>query len=353
MAPEQDADMSLKRIFLLIIFLILVSCQTAPGQPSTKANSSGTSAPSRRKITIAWIPKGLNNPVFETGRLGAIQKAAELSAAGLVDVEVLYVAPVDSDGAEQARVVDDVVARGVNAIAISCDDPTACIDPINRAVAAGIPVMTWDSDSPMSKRFTYMGLDNINAGLAGANLLVQAMGTEGKVAILTGVPGAENLETRITGFREGLATYPNIHIIATVVTNDDINLGVQAVEDTMEAHPDITGWYFAGMWPLFADRGSMPLWEDAALHHGMKTVAFDALPVELKLLRDGYLSGLIDQKNWFWGYEAIQIVYDHIVSKKEFLPFVNLGYNIITKNNVDAMLHAWDTNDFTAPLPPP
>ena len=179
------------------------------------------------------------------------------------------------------------------------------------------------------------------------------MGTEGKVAILTGVPGADNLETRITGFREGLAAYPNIHIIATVVTNDDINLGVQAVEDTMQAHPDIKGWYFAGMWPLFADRGSMPLWEDAALHHGMKTIAFDALPVELGLFRDGYLSGLLDQKNWFWGYETVQIVYDHIINKKDFPAFVNLGYNVITKNNVDAMLQAWNTNDFSKPLPPP
>ena len=265
----------------------------------------------------------------------------------------LYAGPVNSDGAEQARVVDDVVARGVDAIAISCDDPTACIDPINRAVSAGIPVMTWDADSPQSKRFTYLGLDNIKAGLAAATLLIQAMGTEGKVAILTGVPGAENLETRITGFRDGLAAYPNIHIIATVVTNDDINLGVQAVEDTMQAHPDIRGWYFAGMWPLFADRGSMPLWEDAALHHNMKTIAFDALPVELNLLRDGYLSGLLDQKNWFWGYETIQIVYDHIVNNKVFPSFVDLGYNIITKNNVDAMLQAWDMNDFTKPLPPP
>ena len=213
--------------------------------------------------------------------------------------------------------------------------------------------MTWDADSPQSKRFTFMGLDNIKAGHAGASMLVQAMGTEGKVAILTGVPGADNLEERIRGFKEGLAAYPNIQIIATVVTNDDINLGVQAVEDTMQAHPDIKGWYFAGMWPLFADRGSMPLWEDAALHHGMKTIAFDALPVELELLRDGYLSGLLDQKNWFWGYEAVQIVYDHIVNQKNFPYFVDLGYNIITKNNVDAMLQAWDTNDFTKPLPPP
>ena len=342
--------MRVGRVLGLLFLCILVACQTAPGLPSTKPASSGTS---RRKITIAWIPKGLNNPVFEVGRSGAIAKAAELSAAGPVDVEVLYAGSVNSDGSEQVRVVDDVVARGVDAIAISCDDPTACIDPINRAVKAGIPVMTWDADSPQSERFTFMGLDNIKAGHAGASMLVQAMGTEGKVAILTGVPGADNLEERIRGFRDGLAAYPNINIIATVVTNDDINLGVQAVEDTMQAHPDIKGWYFAGMWPLFADRGSMPLWEDAALHHGMKTIAFDALPVELVLLRDGYLSGLLDQKNWFWGYQTIQIVYDHIVNHKDFPSFVDLGYNIITKNNVEAMLKAWDTNDFTKPLPPP
>jgi len=342
--------MKVGRVFALICLGMLVACQAAPGQPSQNPTPSGSA---RRKIIIAWIPKGLNNPVFEVGRAGAIAKAAELSAAGPVDVQVLYAGSVDSDGSEQARVIDDTIAQGVNAIAISCDDPTACIDPINRAVNAGIPVMTWDADSPQSKRFTFMGLDNIKAGHAGASMLVQAMGTQGKVAILTGVPGADNLEERIRGFREGLANYPNIQIIATVVTNDDINLGVQAVEDTMQAHPDIKGWYFAGMWPLFADRGSMPLWENAALHNGMKTIAFDALPVELELLRDGYLSGLIDQKNWFWGYEAVQIIYDHIVNQKNYPYFFDLGYNIITKNNVDAMLHAWDTNDFSKPLPPP
>ena len=342
--------MKIGRVFLAVLLCLLVACQSSSGLPAQKPLVTKAA---RRKITIAWIPKGLNNPVFEVGRAGAIAKAAELTAAGPVDVEVLYAGSVDSDGSEQVRVIDDVIARGVDGIAISCDDPTACIDPINRAVNAGIPVMTWDADSPLSKRFTFMGLDNIKAGHAGASMLVQAMGTRGKVAILTGVPGADNLEERIRGFKEGLAGYPDIQVIATVVTNDDINLGVQAVEDTMQAHPDIKGWYFAGMWPLFADRGSMPLWEDAALHRGMKTLAFDALPVELELLRDGYLSGLLDQKNWFWGYEAVQIIYDHIVNQKTYPYFVDLGYNIITKNNVDAMLQAWDTNDFTKPLPPP
>ena len=344
--------MKIFRLIFLLLFILLIfsACQSAPGQPTSQ---SMTPTSQHRKITIAWIPKALNNPVFEVGRAGAIQKAAELTAKGPVDVEVMYVAPVASDAAEQARVVDDVIARKVDAIAISCDDPTACIDPINRAVAAGIPVMTWDADSPQSNRFTYLGLDNIMAGKAGAQLLVNAMGTKGKVAILTGVPGASNLEVRIQGFKEGLAAYPDIKIVATVVTNDDINLGVQAVEETMQAHPDLTGWYFAGMWPLFAERGSMPLWEDAALHHGMKTITFDALPVELTLLREGYLSALIDQKNWFWGYDTIQIAYDHVVNGKKFDSFTDLGYNIITKNNVDAMIQAWDTNDFSKPLPPP
>jgi ribose transport system substrate-binding protein len=342
--------MKASRLITLLLLFILAACQTAPGQPSVHPLQPTTQ---HRKIRIAWIPKALNNPVFEVGKAGAIQKAAELTAAGPVDVEVVYVGPVASDAAEQARVVDDVIARGVDAIAISCDDPTACIDPINRAVIAGIPVMTWDADSPQSNRFTFLGLDNITAGKAGAQLLVQAMGLKGKVAILTGVPGASNLEVRIQGFKEGLAAYPDIKIVATVVTNDDINLGVQAVEETMQAHPDLTGWYFAGMWPLFAERGSMPLWEEAAQHHGMKTIAFDALPVELTLLREGYLSALLDQKNWFWGYDTIQIAYDYVINGKKFDSFTNLGYNIITKNNVDAMIQAWDTNDFSKPLPPP
>jgi ribose transport system substrate-binding protein len=330
--------------------MFLFACQGAAGQPTV--HTSPPTAP-RRKITIAWIPKALNNPVFEVGRAGAIRKAEELSNSGPVEVSILYVGSVSSDAAEQARIVDDVIARGVNAIAISCNDPTACIDPINRAVDVGIPVMTWDADSPQSERFTFLGLDNSKAGKAVAELLVNAMGTKGKVAILTGVPGAYNLEERVSGFKQGLAAYPDIEIVATVVTNDDINLGVQAVEETMQAHPDLAGWYFAGMWPLFADRGSMPLWEDAALNHGMKTIAFDALPVELELLRDGYLSVLIDQKNWFWGYDTIQIVYDYLVNGKRFDSFTDLGYNIITKNNVDAMLHAWEANDFSQPLPPP
>ena len=169
----------------VMVTLFLAGCGPTPTEaPPTEAPPTEAPPPAAEKLTIAWIPKALNNPVFEVGRDGAFKKAEELTAAG-AEVEVLYVGSVASDAAEQARVVEDVIAKGVDAIGISCNDPTACEDPINKAVDAGIPVMAWDSDSPDSKRFTYLGVDNYEGGKAAADLLVRFMGEEGKVALLT------------------------------------------------------------------------------------------------------------------------------------------------------------------------
>ena len=304
------------------------------------------------KYVFAWIPKALNNPVFELGRSGALQKAKELTEKTGDTVEVLYVASVNSDAAEQVRVMEDVISKGVNGIGVSCNDPTALKDAIDKAIDAGIPVMTWDSDSPDSKRFTYLGVSNYEGGKAAADLLVKAMGTKGKVALLTGVPGAFNLEERIRGFKDAVKDYPDIKIVSTVACDDDINKGVQVVEETMQANPDLNGWFFVGLWPLFAERGSMPLWEAAAKAGTLKTVAFDTLPVELDLLKDGYLCGLVGQKYWGWGYDTIQMLYDYIVNKKQYESWTDSGMDIVTIKNVDAMIEAWKTQDFTKPLPP-
>jgi ribose transport system substrate-binding protein len=329
---------------LLLLVLALGACQPAP---------SAGQVPARRKLTIAWIHKTLGNPVFELGKRGALRRAAELTASGPVDVEIILMGPVAADAVAQMQLMDDVVARGIDAMAVSCNDPTACIEPINRAVEAGIPVMTWDSDSPESRRFTYLAIDNYRAGREAARLLAEALEGRGKVAAITGVPGALNLEERIRGFRDGLAAYPAIEVVAVVPTNEDINLGVQRIEETMQRYPDLRGWFFAGLWPLFAERGSMPLWEQATRERGLKTIAFDTLPVELDLLREGYLAALVGQKYWGWGYDSVQILYDHVLNGKQFPPVIDSGMDIVTARNVDAMLRAWEANDFSQPLPPP
>jgi ribose transport system substrate-binding protein len=144
-----------------------------------------------------------------------------------------------------------------------------------------------------------------------------------------------------------------MQVVATIASNEDINLGVQGVEETMQAHPDLRGWFFVGLWPLVADRGAMPLWEQASRQKKLRSVAFDTLPIELNWLRDGYLDALIGQKYWNWGYDSTQMVYDYIVAGKRFPSFIDTGVDIVTRNNVEAMARAWETNDFSRPLPAP
>ncbi|MGB9857540.1 MAG: sugar-binding protein [Dictyoglomaceae bacterium] len=330
----------MKRAILIVSLLMIFLLMSATAQQP-------------KKLVFAWIPKALNNPVFELGRDGAFKRAEELSKQGPYKVEVLYVGSVASDATEQARVVEDVIARKVDGIGISCNDPTALIDVINKAVDAGIPVMTWDADSPKSKRFTYLGVNNYEGGRWAAKLLVRAMGTKGDVAMLTGVPGALNLEERMRGFRDEIKQYPNIKIVTTVACYDDINKGVQVVEEVMQAYPKLRGWFFVGLWPLFAERGSMPLWEKAAKAKKVFTVAFDTLPVELQYLKEGLLCGLVGQKYWGWGYDTIDILYRKVVKGEKFPDWIDSGMDIVTRKNVDAMIRAWLLKDFKTPLPPP
>lgn len=302
------------------------------------------------QLVFAWIPRALDNPLYELGRQGAEKKAAEINSRSRVQVQVLTAGSINSDAAEQVRVIEDVISRGVDGIAISCIDPTACLDPIHRAVEAGIPVITWDADSPGSKRFTYLGLNNFLAGKAAGNLLVSALRGEGKVAVLTGVPGAYNQEERIRGFQDTLNNFPQMEIVATVAANEDINLSVQVLEETMQAHPELDGWFFTGMWPLFADRKSMPLWESASRSGQIKTVAFDTLPVELQLIEQGYIFGLVGQQYNTWGYDAVQILYDHIVHGRNYPPFINSGMQVAVLENVASRLLDWQNNDLAFPL---
>jgi ribose transport system substrate-binding protein len=315
----------------------------------TEAPKAEAPAAAPQKLTIAWIPKALNNPVFETGKVGAEKKAKELSDKGPVQVEILYTAPTKSDIAEQAAVMEGVISKKVSAIGVSCNEPKGCEDPINKAVEAGIPVMTWDSDSPNSKRFTYLGVDNKEGGKAAADLMKMALPNGGKVALLTGVPGAANLEARIAGFKEGIQG-SKIEVVDVVSCNDDIQKGVQVVEETMTKYPDLNGWFLVGLWPVFAGEGAMPKWEEAT-KKGMKSIAFDTLPVELEWVQKGMLYGLVGQKYFGWGYDTVQMIYDLIINGKKFEPFTNSGMDIVTSCNVDAMSEAWKSMDFTKPLP--
>lgn len=338
--------------FAWTIALLLGSCT----QEKTVENESEPTA-----LKFMWIPKELGNEVFETGRNGGFAKADELSASGRYNIELTYAGPesaLDVDG--QSFYIGNAVAHEFDGIAISCNSTAGLEEAINEAVAAGIPVITFDSDSPGSNRFTYLGIDNEHGGAAAADILGLTMtdALRPKVVIVSGVEGAANLDARVKGFSDAVKEkFPELDLLDPVYCNDDRNEAATLIEGLLADNPDIGGFFFAGLWPLFVCEGTdcsenMPLWNAAATAGRVKTVSFDTLAFELPFVEKGMISGLIGQKYWGWGFDAVQMLFDHIVNEKSFSDWTDSGLDVVCANNVDEMVAAWETADFTTPLPP-
>ncbi|MEO1287482.1 MAG: substrate-binding domain-containing protein [Chloroflexota bacterium] len=334
-------------ILLTVIFSILGSIQAQEASDVACPLDDGI-------LTIAWLPKSLDNNVFALGQIGAEVAVEELNATSPCDIELFVTAPINASSDEQIDLLNDIIQLGtVDAIAISCTDAEACVEPINLATEMGIVVMTWDGDAPESDRITYLGVDNYEGGQIAADLLIRSMGTSGDVAILTGAEVSANLTERLQGFMDIVSDYDEIEIVEIIYTTETALESVEGIEGVMETYPDLDGWFFIGLWPLTMGRGAMPLWEEATLNGDLFTVSFDTLPFQLDFLVDGYIVGLVGQKYWGWGYDSIYILHDHIIDGIEFESFTDSGMDVVTINNADVLIEAWETLDFSQELPPP
>src|SRR5438552_4813208 len=159
------------------------------------------------KSRFAVIPKSLDLPVFNYARVGAERKAKELG-----NVEILWRGSETADQLRQKEILESFITQGVDGIAISCLNGDFLTETIDRAVAAGIPVVTWDADAPKSKRVAFYGVDDLAAGRIMGEQAVTLLGGKGKVAIITSV-GAVNLQRRLEGVREVLAQHPQIQVV--------------------------------------------------------------------------------------------------------------------------------------------
>jgi ribose transport system substrate-binding protein len=318
-----------------------------------KDDDKGGGGDEKQTLRIAWVPKALDNVVFETGRDGAFLRAKEINEdpASDVNIEVIYDASEASDATEQAAVIDKLVADGIDGLGVSCNDSEICGAAIDRAVAAGVEVMTWDSDAPDSKRFTYYGVDNKEGGRQAAKLLGALLEGKGEVAMISGGMTASNLNARRAGFEEEMAaSFPDIQIVATVFGNDDVDMSAAAVEGVMAEHPQIAGWFFVGLWSLLADDAKTTKWREAAEAGNVKTVVFDTLPFELDLLKGGKVQALVGQKYWGWGYDTVGMLKDRILDGKKFEAFTDSGLDLVCDNNAEQMSAMWASNNFTQQL---
>lgn len=348
----------MQRVAVLSVLTVYLSLGISVGSCDDGSTNDETSS---SPLVFAWIPKELENQVFETGRDGASTRALELSQQGDREVDIRYTGTATAGDVEgQASLVREAVAAEVDGMAISCNHPDGLKESINEAVAAGIPVMTFDSDSPDSDRFTYLGIDNEEGGSAAAKILGESMtgGTRTQVALVTGVAGAANLEARVTGFTgEMSASYPDLEIVETVYCEDSAETAATLIEELMTDYPELGGLFFVGLWPLFVCDAtdcseSMPLWDAAAKAGEVKTVVFDTLDFQLAFVQAGMVQGLIGQKYWGWGFDAVEMLYDRVINDATFDDWTDSGIDVVCPNNVDEMEAMWSSVDFTSTLTP-
>lgn len=219
--------------------------------------------------------------------------------------------PSTTDAAAQSQIIDDLVTKGVDGIILSANDGSALDPSINRAVEAGIPVFTWDADAPASKRLTNIGIDQAAAGKLAGELMAKAMPDGGKVAVLTGTPGALNLEQRLAGFKEGIAGNAGLEIVSVDPNFDDVQKAVEIVETKINATPDLAGYFFVGMWPFFADLASMPNLKQFVGKGGYVN-SLDSLEGALNAVDQGYANELVGYSWWGFGQTGVQAMVDYL-----------------------------------------
>lgn len=296
-----------------------------------------------KPLTFALVPKLLDNPVFNYARVGAEKRAKEMG-----DVTILWRAPQEADAAKQVEIIEGLVAAKVDGIAVSCNEPNALKPAIDKAVAAGIPVITFDSDSPESRRLTYYGINDVECGKMLGQQLARETGAKGDVVMLTGMLGAFNLEERMKGVRAALASRKRMKIVQTVACDDDIAKAVSLIETTQRARPTLAGWAFIGGWPLFA-RGALDPVDTAKT----KVVSWDALPPEWSYLESGKVNVLLGQRVFHWGSESVNLLAKAAAGKP--LPKHSYaGVDLVTRGNLAQYKKMWaDWEDPNVPIANP
>lgn len=268
-------------------------------------------------------------------------------AANYLHVKTVYTGAPQYDINQEVTTLQQVIAKKPAGILITSINAKALTPVINQAIAAGIPVISFDSDAPDSQRYAYLGTSNYEAGQVAAKFLGKQLNGTGQVAVVS-TPGELNLDQREQGFKAELSKdYPNIKIVATENGNSDQIKTAQVTSTLLQEYPNLTG-----VFATEADEGTgvATAVKEANKTSNIKIVSFDTNKATLQQIQQGLVTATIAQGTWNMGYwglmDAFMIHHDllHPVANWQQAkvdpvpPSVDTGVTVITKDNVNAYL---------------
>ena len=251
----------------------------------------------------------------------------------LPDYDLQFKYPEQAAAAIQQRLMDDLVAAGVDAIMVSAVDPKTSTEALNR-VGSQVPLFTTDSDAPDSNRIAYIGSSNTDAGKQAGEIALKAMPDGGQCIGFVGLPGADNARERIEGMKSTIA---GSKVELVDVRGDDIDQtrAKRNVEDALAANPDVA--CFVGFYSYNTPRIYEVLKESGKLGQ-VKVIAFDEDPITLGGVREGTIEGTVVQQPYEWGYQGMKLMAKHLEGDTSVIPadkLIIVPTKIIDKANVD------------------
>ena len=269
---------------------------------------------------------------------------AGMQAAGkLLNVNTQYTGGPQYDINQEVTVLQQVIAKKPAGILLTSINAQALQPVINQAIKQGIPVISFDSDSPNSNRYAYLGTSNQEAGSIAAKYLGKQLNGKGQVAVVT-TPGELNLDQRAQGFEAEMKTdFPGIQVVGVENGNSDQIKTAQVTSTLLQKYPKLSG-----IFATEADEGTgvATAVKEAHLTGKVKIVSFDTDKATLQQVKAGEISATIAQGTWnmgFWGLmDAFMVHHDllHPVSDWKTAnvdpvpPSVDTGVTVITKQNV-------------------
>jgi len=314
-------------IALSAFLLVLGACHKEPVKGPTGATEGKTSGTGGGTIRLVFIPNAPSD-------FWQIAKAGINKAAKELDVEVQVEIPGQGPAAQQQQIIEAMIAKGVQGMAISPLDPESQIGILNEA-AKHMPVVTQDSDAPKSRRVAYVGTDNVAAGRKAGRLLKEVLPHGGSIAVFVGKMDAPNARERYQGMMEEIKG-ANFTVIEGRPFTDETSRpkAQENVAAVLGKYPDVG--CLVGLWSYNGPAIMKVVRESKAK---VPVICFDEEAGTLQGIRDGLINATVVQQPFEFGYRSIKLLAEIARGHQPKIPPDGLMYvdtMIIRKDNVDA-----------------
>ena len=293
--------------------LLALACAPAENTNSTTNAGSGPSgggaSSSGAQRKLAFVTNNASD-FWTIARKGVEQADTELA-----NVTVEFKIPSEGTAADQKRVVDDLLAKGIDGMAISPVDPDNQTQLINDASRQAL-VVTQDSDAPKSDRACYIGTDNVAAGRQAGDLIKEALPQGGKIMVFVGKSDARNAAERFQGIKESLQG-SNIQIIDLRTDDTDRVRAKSNASDTLVKYPDVVA--LVGLWS-YNGPAILNAVKDANKVGQVKIIAFDEEDETLAGVKDGAIYATVVQQPYEFGYQSVKLMEKVLGGDKSAVP---------------------------------